>query len=290
MTLPQWRAGHMVEMMNSLALMKRLAELGLEQYSSTLVPLLKPGIGIVTHPADETTIPVGASKFGGSPDLPRHEKWPELYGHSLDFIAQINLADVRAYDINHQLTSSGTLFFFHNESRLMAIENVWAKSRGTILYYEGDISALERRQAPQHEYYAACTLSFIQDVNLPEYMDLVSSGIIKGMPDQHRDAYTGLAENISVVSYKASKANRMFGYPNHVQGSPFSEAEGIANNETHFKELSLINREWVLLLQVDSDSNANMFWGDYGTLYFCILKEDLQQNRFNKVIVVSQST
>ena len=271
-------------------LKERLEKVGLAQYNDTLIPLLKSGIGIVTHTVDETTIPIGGSKFGGSPDLPANVEWPELYGYPLDFIAQINLSNVAPFDVGHPLPSSGILFFFHNESRLMAVENLWAKTKGLVLYFNGDLSALERRTAPYEQFYTACSLSFIQDANLPVYYDLVDWGVLQELPESHHDAYFDLTHYISVVSYKESKANRMLGYPDHVQGSPLSEAEGIANDETHFKKLSEIEREWVLLLQVDSDSNANMFFGDYGALYFCILREDLQQHRFDKTIVVSQST
>src|SRR5579862_7184688 len=103
----------MIEPFSPEELIKQLEASGLAQYSPILVPLLKPGIGIFTHSVDEITIPVGASKFGGSPDLPRSVNWPELYGYPLDFIAQINLTEVASYDIEHQLPSSGILFFFH---------------------------------------------------------------------------------------------------------------------------------------------------------------------------------
>jgi len=281
----------MVEPMSPAALQKHLEEIGLGQYIDKLVPLLKPSIGIVTHPVDEMTIPTGASKFGGSPDLPPSQEWPELYGYPLDFIAQIDLADVTTYNIEHHLPSSGILFFFHNESRLMANKNLWAKSKGTVLYYAGELAGLERRNAPQHQFYTACTLSFVQDATLPVYSDLIDDRIIEDMPKPQQDAYIAFHKNISMVSYKSSKANRMLGYPDHVQGSPLAEAKDIAAHETHyFKALSEINREWLLLLQIDSDENANMFFGDYGTLYFCILEEDLQLHRFDRTIVVSQST
>ncbi len=269
-------------------LAKRLADSGLEQYSRDLVPLLKPSIGIVTEPSDESTLSLGTSKFGGSPDLPHDEKWPELYSYALDFIAQIKLTDVAAYDVNHQLPSSGILYFFHNESALMTHAS-WFQSKGRVLYYDGPWSALERRQAPQHQYYTACRLTFVPDANLPTYQDLIGDGVMEEMPTRDREAYEALRRTLSVVSYKESKANRLLGYPDHVQGSPLAEADTMVKNQPP-AEACRSDGAWSLLLQVDSDSNANMFWGDYGTLYFCILNDDLQHHRFNRVMVFSQST
>jgi hypothetical protein len=41
-------------------------------------------------------------------------------------------------------------------------------------------------------------------------------------------------------------------------------------------------RDWRLLLQVESDGNAKMMWGDAGRLYFWIREEDLRAARFDR--------
>lgn len=45
---------------------------------------------------------------------------------------------------------------------------------------------------------------------------------------------------------------------------------------------------WQLLLQVDSDDDAGMMWGDSGLLYFWIRKDDLAARRFERVWCVMQ--
>jgi hypothetical protein len=42
-----------------------------------LLPLAKPAIALQSTAADDTTIALGASKIGGSPDVPRDFVWPE---------------------------------------------------------------------------------------------------------------------------------------------------------------------------------------------------------------------
>ena len=46
------------------------------------------------------------------------------------------------------------------------------------------------------------------------------------------------------------------------------------------KELGPGRSEWQLLLQLDTDDNAEMMWGDAGTLYFWIKRADLANRNF----------
>jgi uncharacterized protein YwqG len=48
--------------------------------------------------------------------------------------------------------------------------------------------------------------------------------------------------------------------------------------------------EWKLLLQVASDDNAGMVWGDLGRLYYCIKRDSLRRGSFDDVWLVLQTT
>jgi hypothetical protein len=41
-------------------------------------------------------------------------------------------------------------------------------------------------------------------------------------------------------------------------------------------------QRWILLAQIDTDADANMMWGDCGTLYWLIRPEDLAARRFEE--------
>ena len=51
-------------------------------------------------------VPVGASKIGGAPDLPKDFEWPSWNDRPLDFLAQINLAEVAGIEIDAGLPES----------------------------------------------------------------------------------------------------------------------------------------------------------------------------------------
>jgi uncharacterized protein YwqG len=46
--------------------------------------------------------------------------------------------------------------------------------------------------------------------------------------------------------------------------------------------------DWRLLMQLDSDDEAGMMWGDAGRLYFWIREADLRERRFDKVWLILQ--
>ncbi|MCB0643696.1 MAG: DUF1963 domain-containing protein [Phaeodactylibacter sp.] len=48
--------------------------------------------------------------------------------------------------------------------------------------------------------------------------------------------------------------------------------------------------DWILLLQLDSYPELNMYWCDAGRLYFWIRLPDLKARRFDQVWCILQTT
>ena len=83
----------------------------------------KPAVGFTLEPSDDRP---GGSKLGGTPDLPAGFDWPvntnpdnyhpEATGRPLDFLLQLDLADVAphaaAADLGDALPTTGRLVFF----------------------------------------------------------------------------------------------------------------------------------------------------------------------------------
>lgn len=89
-----------------------------------------------------------------------------------------------------------------------------------------------------------------------------------------------------------SGLHKILGWPELVQGSVFWEAQyatsglepgkGRGLDEEKERALRAGVKDWRLLLQVDTDGNAEMMWGDAGTLYFLIKKDDLAAGNFDQ--------
>jgi len=69
---------------------------------------LEPWVALEVASTGED-VPVGASKLGGVPDLPADLEWPAWGGRPLDFLAQIDLAEL---EIETGLPKQGLLLFF----------------------------------------------------------------------------------------------------------------------------------------------------------------------------------
>ncbi|HEY7092264.1 MAG TPA: DUF1963 domain-containing protein, partial [Ktedonobacterales bacterium] len=86
---------------------------GLERLADVAERLTLPAIRIEPQMVDEDAIPIGASKLGGRPDLPPDFVWPEWKGIGLTFLAQFQLSELGAYDVERLLPSEGMLYFFY---------------------------------------------------------------------------------------------------------------------------------------------------------------------------------
>ncbi len=54
-----------------------------------LIALLRPAIALSATRTDDALIPLGASKFGGAPDVPADFEWPMWNEKPLGFLARV---------------------------------------------------------------------------------------------------------------------------------------------------------------------------------------------------------
>ena len=97
-------------------LRSKYEEYGLGRIFEEIKCYAKNAVEISLKASDDQQIPIGASKFGGSPDLPRSEPWPvnEQTGKPLHFVAQINFSEVSEFDTQSELPSRGMLYLFYD--------------------------------------------------------------------------------------------------------------------------------------------------------------------------------
>jgi uncharacterized protein YwqG len=134
-------------------------EESLSRVAEDLIRLIRPAIRMVVEesPIEEDSIPIGASKLGGNPDLPEGWEWPEAVLDipppspellqagpdsrynivlpppdnriSLPFIAQIRMTDLAGLLTESPLPAEGILYFFYNAQHY----NSDRDEQGTIL-------------------------------------------------------------------------------------------------------------------------------------------------------------
>jgi uncharacterized protein YwqG len=283
-----------------------ISESGLTRVAEGLQRILKPSIHLVGRDADESEPEVGTSRIGGSPDLPRGWHWPQWSPgwkvETLAFVAQVRLSDIAAYDVERALPPGGMLYFFY-----AAAEQPWGTSPGDrgggrVLYYDGDATALRQRAAPETlpegKVFTPFVLTCAQEVSLPpsDWLAVEQLGLRGAEGEQYDELLNRLGE---MHEQNGTTAHRLLGYPDQLQDNiqlqcqlaPEGLYERNERNEQDPRrpELRQGAGAWRLLLQVDSDGEAGLEWGDYGRLYFLIRGESLAARDFSDVWVVLQS-
>lgn len=291
-------------------LRKLIRQLGFKELEDFLMQHARPSIRLYTTPVEsEAQIPVGQSKIGGRPDLPRDMDWVTVPNHqgkpiSLPFIAQFDLAKVKPYDEEDWLPSHGILYFF---------ADYWSatdfKDRGRVIFFDGDPDVLERKPFPDDipptpddewgERYAPCTVEFVPEVNLPfEDADWK-------MPVNYPEGKTW--EDFYELIYSASytrprhlyrhEVNRFLGYNYDVPDDMQMDCQFIANGiypynvPSETRDLYEPTKgDWQLLFQMDSDINAGMMWSDAGVICFYIRRDDLKNRMFDRACLTAFSS
>jgi uncharacterized protein YwqG len=281
--------------MDSSHIQKTLATTGLTRVATELASLAQPSTRLTTAPIDEAKLPVGASKFGGLPDLPIGTAWPILNGVAMSFVAQIRLEDAKPFDTNHQLPPSGLLcFFFDARQQTYGAD---PKDRdGWQVSYFADRAQLQRTNAPvilpNDARFKPCALTFATELTMPLEPHLERA--VLTLTAEEQTSYESFLSTFPTAQGSRGIRNRMLGYPDTIQDDMRLQcqlaAHGLTDlNDPQAKALLPGALNWILLLQVDSDPNAGMRWASEGRLYFWIERDALAATKFDNVWVVLQS-
>ena len=217
------------------------------------------------------SIPIGASKYGGQPDVPDGFEWPiDKDGRPLSLLLQINCADIAALDKENLLPKSGMLYFFYQVS-----EQPWDNTTNgaRVLYYDVPIADLYKKDYPdnqtEEETITERALLFKVDISYPSFDDLLGLSQNSQYLIDHWDEYTAAYERLA-EDYLNDEAGIGFimGYAELIQSTIVDDLE---NN--------------VLLLQLDSDeeNDDGVMFGDCGSIYYYISKQDLIDRRFDRL-------
>ena len=261
-------------------LARAVDEHGLVDHAATIRALARPSVRLVAAPRDDATIPVGASKLGGAPDLPPGHAWPRRGARSLAFVAQLALDDLRRFAGTELLPPDGVLSFFYD-----AQDQPWGgadEADGWAVQHHPAATLV--RQAGAAAGFAACAIDSFAELTLPP----LRSALARSLGDEVSDRYGAAVETFQSVYRRPPRADgeihRVLGHPDAIQGDMTRRIEygwRGADLEKPEPTLELAARQWRLLLQVDSDHHAGMMWGDLGRLYFWIREDDLRARRWD---------
>jgi uncharacterized protein YwqG len=276
----------------------RLVRAGLDRVADDIMRVARPCIRLDCRRVDEASLPVGASKLGGLPDLPHETDWPEWHGRPMAFIAQIRLDAIAPYDEEGALPHAGLLSFFCALDDEFAANGLLAAdddpTSWKVWHFDGrDLDRLTRRPArASHDELSRfwpCAMTYSIRSTLPDVESREIQSL--GLSNQERNAYIDV-DGGADVGYLPVMDHHLLGYPYNLDGSTFVPCymaeHGIAyppfpQSRTWDWTAMQHQAEWRLLLQVYSNEEAGMDFGGGGVLHFCIASDALRARDFSRV-------
>jgi uncharacterized protein YwqG len=276
---------------------RRLREAGLGQHEDSLVGLARPGVRLLSQPIDSADRQRSRTRLGGDPDLPSDFTWPSYQGVPQSFVAQIDLAEMHSV-FRSALPDAGLLSFFYDSA-----QSVWgfdpSEAGATeVVYFPDGVELATRSSPPNHPQFVrfdARSLGPQRDISFCpwesfelEMLELTSDEL---------DAYATVAAT-NATSADSSPAHRLLGHASPIQGDMQLECQLVSNGLQYGDTTGSARArgallragasDWRLLLQIDSDDDANMMWGDCGMLYWWMREADIESGRWDRAHLILQ--
>jgi uncharacterized protein YwqG len=291
-----------------------------EQLPQHVQQVLRPSLGIRTTPVPIEQISTGQSRIGGIPDLPEGFLWPSYDGRPLSFIAQLNLAEIATYprvfpavqppDVSQGvlpipdlperkplLLATGSLLFFYDSE-----QKTWGfdpndEGSARVIHISDSNSELRRTPPPKNMVewgqFPSCAVEFLPQASLPvprtyDFVPALSKEEQRRVQEFHKVQKIVLG----------SAEHRLGGYATCIQNAMELECQLVTNGlycgnssgytDPRVGEIRAGAKDWILLLQIDTDANTDMMWGDCGMIYYWMRRQDLLAGDFEGIWLVLQ--
>ncbi len=235
----------------------------------------------------------GRSRVGGLPVLDPGTEWPKWQSRPLEFLMVVDLAEVHGFACDALLPATGLLNFFYDAER-----QPWGfdpNDAGGWSVVLADATAAEHVEAPDGVVtFAEICVQPMQASTAPSWGEPVVSNLWR----RDEQAMSAVHEALEAGGWPGAPRHQLGGWPILVQNPIWLEAQlashGIyVGNPDGYKDPRAVDlgpgaEDWQLLTQIETDDEAGWMWGDVGTLFYVIRREDLARLRFDKVRVVLQ--
>ncbi len=236
------------------------------------------------------------SRIGGTPVLPAGFQWPHWNDAPLAFLAQIDLAEIGRRSVLPGLPTRGLLYFFYDQKQSTWGFNPADKGSWQVCYSTSDVP-LQPTNPPASVTnggrYAEKHVEFREVMTYPS----IERGFEEPL-DLSEESWD-VIDTYRTRPFAGLPRHQVGGLPSPVQGDGMElecqlasngidvgDTAGYANPDD--QALRTAAEDWLLLMQLDSDDDTGMMWGDVGILYFWIRKQDLESRNFSDCWMVLQ--
>jgi len=230
----------------------------------------------------------GRSCLGGTPNIAG--PWPRYAGRPLSVIAQLDLGEIRAAGGPDWLPEEGRLLFFYEIE--YAGWGIGPDDLGCFaVHYEPNSARPEPppEDLPEDGRWPEYSVTFAADISRPDPERLNVNW--KALSKKEELALEAAVEAMT----PAEPAHHVGGYPDAIQNEDMeTECQRITSGVRFAETVGETGDrngdvgDWRLLLQLDTDDDAGMMWGDTGRLYFWIREQDARARDFSKAWMLLQ--
>ena len=257
--------------------------------------LVEPAI-LINYGGKKT---LGASKLGGTPDLPEGTDWPKFEGHSMVFFGQLNLSDIASLHQDELLPKTGILYFF---SYFMEPEGDYGaeydfikeKAEYKIMYVDTDLSNLKSTKFPKDLFtgyhFEPKALQFELKFQIPPSIECAAYEIAN-LNSKDAEIYDQI---ISDYDNFECEETMILGTPCPMQyGADWDWAYSYLDitdieDPVQREKIDKLSPEFINLLSFPLyDEFENI---GYSNCYFGITKQDLKNKNFNNTVFIMQGT
>lgn len=277
--------------------------------SQRLHTLFRNAILLQFHTPDTAPLPLGGSKFGGQPHLPKDFQWPmfstatyddkQVRERPLSFLMQINLAEIVPYDRDGLLPSTGMLYFFYElDSQRWGFD---PEDKGCARVFYVDVSPETLTALPfpgelgEDFRLPELEIAFSTQPNLPDWEEFAQ----ENAEELDWETYDQARQQLGVSTPET--CSKLLGYADIIQNCMLEECELVTRGsytgsgwpdmtEAQRAQLAQDAQEWILLFQLDTVESGDfeLMFGDCGRIYFYIRKQDLACQRFDQCWLILQ--
>lgn len=250
--------------------------------------LLRPAVQLVKVGDGQLEV----ARLGGLPSLPADVPWPVWEGHGpLAYVGELQCEPLSHFPLDVPIPRTGRLLFFYFDGSYddaSAVVGTWDPSslRGARAVHVADATVSSPRATPEGvAVYPERVMAGRPIVTAPDYEHPDLQAAFRD-PGQERRSFMKHPVNAddlnnALLERHTGPAHQVGGYALPVQGPvEYEVAQAALDNAVPHGDprLDAEARRWELLLQVDSDDDLDMMWGDVGTLYWMARPEDLARD------------
>jgi hypothetical protein len=248
----------------------RAQVLGVGDQAQRLREHFLPGVRLVRGPS---TAPLGTTKLGGRPDLPRSVRWPACKGQRLAFLMQVRIGDMPGAGGSGMLAVFGGLK--RDDDGVAPIELAAGRVKpGGCVAVVHVTGPLHRRATPRGVKTLRDTPVDLRPTLLPPWFDSAEYYLHAEVPFEPWGAlFDETAWGVLGAKPPFEPIHQLLGWSASVQwGVEFGCGYHPGKRPSRR-----------LLLELDWDERLRFAYGDGGVLFLTITPQDLRAGRYDRL-------